>query len=251
MKGAIIQARMGSQRLPGKVLARVAGRPVLAWVIDRVTRARGLDTVIVATTLEAADDAVVDLCRKLGVACFRGSESDVLDRYCQTARAYDLDVIARITADCALIDPEVIDLIVREFETGKWDYTANTNPPSYPDGLDTEVFSRDSLERAWRDAELKSEREHVTLHIRNHPERYRIGNVTHAQDLSAMRWVVDEPSDLAFVRAIYDALGEKPFGMREVLQLLSQRPELEQINSGITRDEGLKKSLLNDGVYHG
>ena len=145
---AIIQARMGSTRLPGKVLAEVVGQPMLFHVVNRARRARTLDGVIVATSDSQADDVVSQFCREVGVTCFRGSEADVLDRYYQAARHFDIATIVRLTADCPLLDPLVVDRVVQAFETGGCDFVSNTFERSFPDGLDTEVFSRDALERA-------------------------------------------------------------------------------------------------------
>src|SRR5690606_26644314 len=170
---AIIQARAGSRRLPGKVLADLCGAPLLQRVVERAGRVPGVDRVAVATTDAPADAAVEELCSRLGIPCFRGSESDVLDRYYQAAGQWTADRILRITADCPLLDPEVAGLVVSAAMDNDCDYAANINPPTFPDGLDAEVMTRKALDQAWRDARLPSEREHVTLHIRNHPDRYR------------------------------------------------------------------------------
>ena len=162
---AVIQARMGSTRLPNKVLAELGGRPMLAQVVARVRRARTIDEVVVATTTTRHVDVIEDFCAREGIACFRGSEDDVLDRYYQAARAFNADVVVRITADCPLHDPEVIDAIVGHFDPARHDYVSNTIRRSYPDGLDTEVIAMAALERAWRGATWASEREHVTPYI--------------------------------------------------------------------------------------
>jgi spore coat polysaccharide biosynthesis protein SpsF (cytidylyltransferase family) len=245
---AIIQARVGSRRLPGKVLAPIVGRSMLERVVERVEAASRVDRAVVATSDDPRDDAVEAICRRRGFACFRGSESDVLGRYVGAAARYAADPILRITADCPLIDPEVIDRVVDAFR-GKdlpYDYASNINPPTFPHGLDTEILSAEALARADREARWQSEREHVTLYIRQHPDRFRTFNVTHAPDLSGRRWVVDEATDLEFVRAVYERMGDRSFGMADVLALLSSEPELARINAGIVRDEGLKKSLAED-----
>ncbi len=254
MRAAIVQARMGSSRLPGKVLAPLEGgrggtvKPVLERVVERLQRVKGLDTVIVATSDSVADEAVAVHCARLGVSCFRGSESDVLDRFHGAAREAGAEVLVRITADCPLLDPEVVERVLREFlEGADVDYASNINPPTYPDGLDCEVFSFEALQRAWSEARLRSEREHVTLYIRQHPELFRMRNVRHDRDLSAMRWVVDEQADLDFVRSVFAHFGDAAFGLDDVLGFLDTRPELSGINAAFTRDEGLKKSLLEDG----
>jgi spore coat polysaccharide biosynthesis protein SpsF len=244
---AIVQARMASSRLPGKVLADIAGRPMLDHVVKRARWARLLDLVSVATSEGPADDAVAQFCRDRSISCFRGSEADVLDRYYRAALQLDADVVVRLTADCPLLDPAVIDKVVRFFHEGDYDYVSNTLEPSYPDGLDTEVFRRDALERAWREARLASEREHVTPYIWNHPEVFRVANVRYDRDLAGLRWTVDEPEDLTFVRRIYEHFDpELPFGVDEILAFLAECPELGRVNSKFKRNEGYRASVQGD-----
>jgi spore coat polysaccharide biosynthesis protein SpsF (cytidylyltransferase family) len=246
---AIIQARMGSTRLPGKIMKDVAGRPLLAQVIRRARAARTLDRVAVATSDAPPDNIVETLCEDAGVPCFRGSEEDVLDRYYRAAERFEAGTIVRLTADCPLLDPEVIDRVVREFGGGEYDYMANIHPPTFPDGLDTEVFTRQALECAWREAVLRSDREHVTPFIWRQPDRFRLGNVTNTTDLSACRWTVDEPQDLEFVRLVYSRCDAGDlFGMEEVLRLLRAHPELQGLNTGLHRNEGYEKSIRADQV---
>lgn len=204
MTTAILQARMGSTRLPGKMLRPIhAGRGALELMLERVRQARSLAQVVVATTTLAEDDALEALCRRLGVACFRGDPADVLDRYYRCALAFDARAtLVRLTGDCPLHDPAVIDRVVAFFQGGDYDYAANTHPPTFPDGLDTEVFRFTALEAAWRQATLASEREHVTYHLYTHPQTFRIGNLAQAEDLSALRWTLDEPRDLEFIRQV-------------------------------------------------
>jgi glutamate-1-semialdehyde 2,1-aminomutase len=236
---AIIQARLGSSRLPGKVLAEVEGRPLLERVVCRAARSARIDRIIVATTTEQVDDPIAAVCGALGIGVFRGSEPDVLDRYHLAATWAGAQTIVRITADCPLIDPAVIDRVVECYQGADCDYVSNIEPPTFPDGLDVEVFSRSALERTWREATSRPHREHVTLYIRESPGKFRLANVTHHEDLSQLRWVVDEPPDLDLVREVYRELGEAPFGLEEVLSLLRRRPALAQINQGIGRNEGL------------
>jgi len=241
---AIIQARMTSTRLPGKVMADVAGNPMLYHVVRRAQQARTLDLVVVVTSDRPTDDVVARFCRKAEIPCFRGSEEDVLDRYYQAAKRFEADVIVRLTADCPLLDSAVIDKVVRVFQRGDYDYVSNALEPSYPNGLDTEVFPREVLEKAWREAHLKSDREHVTPFIEEQPDLFRLENVKYDQDLSALRWTVDRPQDLEFVRRVYDYLGPLPsFGMMEILALLGEHPELMEINAGIQRNETYQKPI--------
>lgn len=247
---AIIQARMTSTRLPGKVLMDLNGVPMLRQVIARVDAAGTIDQIVVATTVNATDDAVAEYCEANGIHFFRGSESDVLDRYYQAARHFGADIVVRLTADCPLLDPLVIDRVVRAFLSGEYDYVSNTIDVSYPDGLDTEVFSFPALERAWREAKLTSEREHVTSYIWKHPGLFRLSNVKHEKDFSKLRWTVDEPQDLEFVRMIYQHFSSgQAFGMEQIISLLQDHPELHEINADFERNEGYQKSLKEDNIF--
>jgi spore coat polysaccharide biosynthesis protein SpsF len=249
--GAIIQARMSSTRLPGKVMADIAGKPLLEWVIRRTKQAKSVSLVMVATSDGSRDDVIERFCERTRTACFRGSEQDVLDRYYQSAKSFSPDAVVRITADCPLIDPMVIDTVVRVFQESNYDYASNTIEATYPDGLDTEVFSYRVLEHAWREARAKSEREHVTPFIWKHPELFRLRNVENNRNLSELRWTVDTPQDLEFVRRVYEYLEELPyFGMNEVLALLEEHPELKEINAGFERNEGYEKSLSEDSLAY-
>ncbi len=243
----IIQARMCSTRLPGKVMMDISGKPVLWHVVDRVKRAKQSGTAVIATTDEAEDQVIVDFAAKDGIPVSRGSQDDVLDRYYRAAQAFQADPIVRVTADCPLLDPDIFDEVVNFYFKDNYDFVSNTHPPTFPDGLDTEVFSFKALERAWHEAQLHSEREHVTPYLYNHPEIFRLGNVTCSEDLSNLRCTVDEPRDLEFARAVFQRLGMS-FGMAQVLNLLREVPELENLNAGIERDAGYKKSLREDGL---
>ena len=230
---AIIQAHMGSTRLPGKVLLDLAGEPMLARVVNRVRRAQTLDEVVVATTVKSADNAIVRLCAEHGWPCFRGSEEDVLDRYYRAAIANQADVVVRITSDCPLIEPEIVDRVAREFlkHQPEVDYACNVLPRrTFPRGLDTEVMRFDVLERAWREDLDPAWREHVTPYIQRNPDLFCIHGVVNAVDYSHVRWTVDTPEDLAFVRRIYDHFGHDRFSWREVLAVLEEYPELLEIN---------------------
>ncbi|MGE3540900.1 MAG: NTP transferase domain-containing protein [Candidatus Tectimicrobiota bacterium] len=243
---AIIQARMGSRRLPGKVLLEIAGQPMLWHVVQQARRATALTRVVVATSTAAADDAIEAFCHAAAIHCVRGSEQDVLDRYRQAADALGAAIIVRLTADCPLLDPAVIDKVVHHFLAGAFAYVSNVDPPTFPDGLDTEVFTYAALHTAWQEATRPSEREHVTPYIRQHPERFRLGNVQHSPDLSGWRWTVDEAVDLDFVRAVYARLGVEAFGMHDVCQLLTQQPGLRQMNAHLQRNAGYHHSLRQE-----
>ena len=233
---AIIQARMGSTRLPGKVLLDLAGEPMLARSVERTRRAQTLDEVVVATTVQPADEAIVQLCAERGWPCFRGSEEDVLDRYSRAASTHQADVVVRITSDCPLIEPEVVDCVVREFleRQPEVDYACNTLPRrTFPQGLDTEVLRLDVLEEAWRKDHNLAWREHVTPYIRRNPELFRIHSIMNDVDHSHMRWTVDTAEDLAFVRCIYNYFGHDQFSWQEVLAVLKEHPEWLEINRDV------------------
>jgi len=243
---AILQARMGSSRLPGKILSGIEGKPMLLRIWERVQQIQGLDQSLVATSAEPADDAVEEFCRSHGVPFFRGSMDDVLDRFYQAACEHRADNVLRLTADCPLLDPEVTSRVLEEFQNHSCDYASNTLHPSYPDGLDSEVFTFQALETAWKEAKKKSDREHVTSFIYHHPERFRLHSVKGENDLSALRWTVDEARDLDLVRKIYQHLDGRAFGFRDVLDLLAKNPHLGTLNQDIKRNEGYAKSLRED-----
>jgi len=247
---AIIQARMGSRRLPGKMaLPIIHGKGALELMVERVRKSKMIDKLMVATTIDRSDDKLVEICSKISIGFFRGSEDDVLDRFYQAYKSSKetFDAIVRLTGDCPLHDPTVIDKVVREFLNSKSDYVSNVDPPTYPDGLDTEVFSSDALERAWREAKMKSEREHVTLYIRN-SGLFKKSNVTNETDLSSSRWTLDENSDYSMIKGVYSGLydNKNNFNMQDVLNFLSAHPEIKGLNSRIKRNEGLQKSLRDE-----
>jgi spore coat polysaccharide biosynthesis protein SpsF len=234
----IIQARMSSTRLPGKVLKDIAGKPMLAWVVERARRAHTVSEVVIATTVEPSDDPIVSFCAQMGYACTRGSLEDVLDRYYQAARAYHADVVVRVTADCPLIDPAEIDHVVREYQRSGVDFAANRLPPpfgrTYPIGLDTEVCSFAALERAWREAKEPYQREHVMPYLYEQPGRFKVLRVDHDPDYGDLRWTVDTPQDLDLVRAIFERMaGRVDFGWLDVLELFQREPELARLNAGV------------------
>ena len=231
---AIIQARLGSSRLPGKVLQDIRGSTMLARVVRRTQRALSLDDVVVATTVERADEAIVAECRKLAVSVFRGDEQDVLDRYYQAARTHRAEAIVRITSDCPLIEPEVIDKVVHAFLEARPDYGSNVLQRTYPRGLDTEVMSISALERAWQNATERYQRVHVTPYLYENPDQFRLLSVKNAQDYSGYRWTVDTPDDLAFVREVYQRLGDgDAIHWMDVVALLAREPQLAELNRAI------------------
>jgi spore coat polysaccharide biosynthesis protein SpsF len=248
---AVLQARFSSTRLPGKVLKPLLGEPMLARQLERIGRADCIDQLIVATSTEASDDPIAALCGSVGVDCRRGSLDDVLDRMYWAAAGAGAKTFMRLTGDCPLMDPTVLDALVSYFRDGGYDYASNTIEPSYPDGLDAEVMHFSCFETAWREAELPSEREHVTPFIYNRPGRFKLGSFRGEPDLSGLRWTVDEPADFEFVAEVYQALypSNPAFSTADILHLLRQRPGLAEINLGPGRNEGFLKSLDKDEAF--
>ncbi len=235
---AIVQARIGSTRLPGKVMKMIVGKPMLELMIERLKRAMELDGIIIATTDKDTEHPIVDLVRSLeGVLLFRGSEDDVLARYHGAAVEYDVETIVRVTSDCPLIDSDVTDKIVRVYQDqiGEIDYVSNIRKRTYPRGLDVEVFSFTSLDKAFKEVVLLPDREHVTEYILQHPNTFRMYDVVDDYDRSSMRWTVDTPEDLELITKIYESLYyHKPdFTYSDILQLLGQHPEWHRINAHI------------------
>jgi spore coat polysaccharide biosynthesis protein SpsF (cytidylyltransferase family) len=248
---AVLQARMSSSRFPGKVLKPLLGEPMLFRQIERIRRCKNIDDIVIATSTDASDQPLADACAARGVNVARGSLGDVLDRFITAARPFAPDAVVRLTGDCPLADPAVIDAVVARYRTGTFDYMSNVEPATYPDGLDVEVVRMSALEQAHREAHLPSEREHVTPFVRNHPELFARGNLENPVDLSHLRWTVDEPADLTFVEAIYRSLyPQNPaFATAEILALLDLNPKLADINAGFERNEGMAKSLAEDADF--
>jgi spore coat polysaccharide biosynthesis protein SpsF len=233
---AIIQARLGSSRLPRKVLMDLCGAAVLDRVLNRLGRSELIQELLVATTVEPADDAIVEHCERVGRRVFRGSEHDVLDRYYRAAEFMGADVVVRITSDCPVIDPEVTDATIRAFLDRRADYASNTRVRTYPRGLDTEVMTVQALERAWRESTKSYQREHVTPYIYENPGKFKLHGIENDGDCSQHRWTVDTPEDLQLLRAIYARFGGRDdFGWREVLEFVERDPSLADINRHIAQ----------------
>ena len=235
---AIVQARVGSTRLPNKVMKVIQGKPMIELLLKRLDRAREVDQIVVATSLDKRNQALIDCVQRLGYACEQGSENDVLDRYIQAARTHGADIVVRITGDCPLIDPQMIDECVRRFKALQVDYFCNNYPPTYPDGLDIEVCDFKSLEQASQETSEAFDREHVTPYLRN-SKKFSTDVMRHSQDLSALRWTVDELVDFDVVSKIFDWFApDIYFSWEQVLKLQSERPQLFAANQTIERNEG-------------
>jgi len=245
---AIVQARMGSTRLAGKSLQEIGGWSMLARVVRRLQRSRRLSGVVVATTVGDVDQPIVEEAARLGVAVSRGSERDVLDRYHQAALAHPADAVLRITSDCPLIDPDVIDRVVTALDRERADYASNVLPRTFPRGLDAEAITSAALERVWQSATQAHQREHVTLYVHDHTREFRTASVVHDEDLSHHRWTVDEPDDLLFVRAVYHAMGNRDdFAWTDVLDVLVREPALAAINAHVRQKTHVEGSRRRPG----
>lgn len=238
---AILQARMTSTRMPGKVLAQLAGQPMILRQLERIRRATTLDEIVVATSTDSSDDELVAVLEANGTRVIRGDLDDVLGRFLKAMDATQPDVVVRLTADCPLASPKVIDQVVTAFHDTGADYVSNTMKPTYPDGLDVEVVRADVLRAVAEEATDQPEREHVTLGVYRRPDRYRIENVAGDEDLSSLRWTVDTPEDYAFVTRIYDALyaNNPDFEFEDVLAYLHEHPEFNRTDADAKRNAAL------------
>lgn len=232
---AILQARMTSSRLPGKILMPVLGKPLLAYEIERLQRCNNVDDLVVATTTNTQDDTVAEWCNQQDVPCFRGSEPDVLERFHGAAQQAQADVVIRVTGDCPLIDPLVVDAVIAAYESNTVDYASNTLDRTFPRGLDVEVFSATVLTTCHQEAFDPVDREHVTPYIYRHPERFTITQYRQPSNHSHLRWTVDTPEDLELIRRVIEALyPDKPdFSQADILALLDKNPDWSQINAHI------------------
>ncbi len=237
----ITQARYGSTRLPGKVLQKILNKPLLWYVLKRLEQVKTPSKIIVATVDSEENKPIIDLAKSLNIDYFSGSEDDVLDRYYQTAKKFNGDVIVRITSDCPLADPNIIDLALDIFLNGKYDYVSNIDPPTYPDGFDTEVFSFEALEKAWKEAKMQSEREHVTLYIRDKKNDFKRNNFENDKNYEEYRLTVDTKEDFSLISKIIENFYDQweTFTMQDVVNLMEQNPRLKQINIQYKRNERL------------
>ena len=227
---AIVQARMGSTRLPNKVMKPIGGIPIIELLLTRLVRAKEVDQIIVATSVDERNLPLVGHIRKLGYTCEQGSENDVLDRYVQASKKHQADVVVRITGDCPLVDPDLVDEVIRCFKAANVDYFSNTNPPTYPDGLDIEVFTFKALEQASQKTSAPFDREHVTPYLRK-PGKFKTAAMQHSQDLSALRWTVDEAADFEVIEKVFQYFHPRTdFTWSEILTLQYEQSELFNIN---------------------
>jgi len=238
---AVVQSRMSSSRLPGKVMKEICGKPMLLLMLERLSQAKLIDEIVVATTTNPNDDVIFELAKKNGYSVFRGDEFDCLDRHYQVAIEHDAAYVAKITPDCPLIDPQIVDTVLRYFLEHKdiYDYVSNAHPPSWPDGLDFEVFHVAALKKAHNEATVPCHREHTTTYIWSNPKKFRLGNVLMPEGRNlfmSYRWTVDYPEDFEFVNKIYENLydGKRLFLTDEILSLLEKRSDILKINEHLT-----------------
>lgn len=231
----IIQARMGATRLPGKVLKAVMGKPLLSYLVERLKRVKKVDQLVLATTTNPSDDVLMEFCVKEHLPFFRGSEENVLDRFLQTARIYKGEVIVRITADCPLIDPAIVDEAIDFFLNHPYDYVSDVLTRTYPRGMDVEVFSISSFEKVAKEAQREDEKEHVTPYYLRHPEQFKLGQVTSKENNSHLRLTVDTPEDFTLIKTLLEELYPKnrKFTLEDILKTLKAHPEWVQINAHV------------------
>jgi len=247
LNAAIVQARMGSSRMPGKVLSKVdESNPILFYVIKQLQFCKLLDKIIIATSDLVEDDKIANFTEKLGISVFRGNSDDVLDRYYQCAKKFSVSTIIRITADNPLIDPTLVDDAIEKYQSSSYDFISNGLPRTFPQGTEIEIFSFKSLEKAWKNAKKPSEREHVTPYVYNNSDKFKIFSIKHSENLSHLRWTVDRESDLKLVRIIISKLKKRPILMNDIINLLSKEPQLIKINQDYVMNEGYLKSLEED-----
>ena len=249
--GCIIQARMGSTRLPGKVMMNVEDqKPVLYFVIKQMQECKLIDKIIVATTTNEEDNQIANYSKNLGIDFFRGSSENVLDRHYQCAKEYSISTIVRIPSDKPLIDPEIVDNVINRFKNNSYDYITNFLPNStFPSGSEVEIFSINALERVWKKAKLPSEREHVTSYFSNHEDEFKITHIENSENLSHLRWAVDRIEDLDLVRLIVSKIKKRPVLMDDIVELFRKEPNLIEINKNVNKKEGGLKSRKDDEEF--
>ena len=245
----IIQARTRSERLPNKVLKEIENLPMICHIINRVKKAKNIDQIILATSNTETDKILLDIAKKFKIIGFAGDEKDVLDRFYNAAITYAANPIVRITGDCPLVDPILLDKMVEFYQANDYDYMSNTIERTFPDGLDIEIFSSEVLKISNKEAKWLSEREHVTPYILKNQNDFRIYNYKNKQNLSNLRWCVDEEDDLIMIRKIFQEMRPNQFfSTDDALKIILKRPDISKINSGIMTNEGYEKSLKNDRI---
>ena len=227
----------------------IKSNPMINYLISRLKLSKKIDQIVLATTERNSDDILAEFVSNIGIDIYRGSENNVLDRFYKAAKKFEADIVIRITADCPLIDPYLIDKVIEDFNVNNEDYLSNALNPSFPDGLDCQIFSFDALKKSWKEAKLLSDREHVGTYIeRTCPDKFKTGSLIKFKDLGHHRWTLDEPRDYTFLKEIFSRLWseDKIFLTADILKLLDDSPELLNINKDIIRNQGYQRSLKND-----
>ena len=242
----IIQVRMGSTRLPGKVLKKLNGITVLESLLNQLNYSKLLNDKIIATTSNLEDDVIVNFCKSKEIKCFRGSQDDVLDRYYNCAKKFSINTILRITSDCPLMDPQVVDDVIDFYLKNSYDYVNNFHKRTYPYGNDVEIFSLKVLEKVWEKATKPSEREHVTPYIYNNPDEFSLGWIENKENLSEFHWTIDRKEDLIFVQNIFKKISKRPMFMKDIIDVIKDDPSLLEINKNTNPNEGYLKSIKEE-----
>ena len=238
---------MGSSRFPGKVMKKINNKnPMLRYVVNQVKKSKKINKLIIATTVLNEDNEIEKYLNSKKILCFRGNSYDVLDRYYNCAKKFNIDIVVRITGDCPLIEPEIIDKVISKYLSGKFDYVSNNNPRTFPYGMDLEIFSFKTLENAFLNAKLPSEREHVTPFIYNHPKKFKIGKIKNLKDYSNIRLTVDRELDFVLIEKIIIKIKKNPILLKDIIDLYNKEPEIFKINQDYVTDEGYLKSLKED-----
>ena len=250
MIGCIIQARMGSSRLPGKVMMKVNDESkVIDFVINQIKDSGLINEIIVATSNLVEDNKIVEHLKKNNIKFFLGSPTDLLDRYFKCAKKFSVSIIVRITGDNPLVDPRIIDSVIEKFRNNDYDYVTNSLVGTFPYGTEVEVFSFNALKIAWENAKLPSEREHVTPFMKKHPEIFRILNIENKENLSHLRYTVDHQNDLELIREVIKNIKSRPIFIEDIIELFKRKPDLIKMNESNIRDEGYLKSLKEDEKF--
>ena len=246
MIGCIIQARIGSKRLPEKILKKLDEKTVLDYVIEQTKNSKNIDRIVIATTDLKEDNVIQEFCQNRKIDCFRGSVDDVLDRHYQCAKKYSFKTIVRITSDNPVVDPEIIDLAIKKYQEGQFDMVTTCNKRSYPYGISVEVFSFESLKESWNNSSLSSEREHVILYIQNKKNNFKIYNLINEKDLTYINCTIDNELDYKLVKKVVFEIKTRPILMKDLIELFDKKPELLEINKNSDPYEGHKNSFKKD-----
>jgi spore coat polysaccharide biosynthesis protein SpsF len=244
--GCIIQARIGSKRLPEKILKKLDEKTVLDYVIEQTKNSKKIDRIVIATTNLKEDNVIQEFCQNRKIDCFRGSVDDVLDRHYQCAKKYSFKTIVRITSDNPVVDPEIIDLAIKKYQEGQFDMVTTCNKRSYPYGVSVEVFSFESLKESWNNSSLPSEREHVILYIQNKKNNFKIYNLINEKDLTYINCTIDNELDYKLVKKVVFEIKTRPILMKDLIELFDKKPELLEINKNSDPYEGHKNSFKKD-----